>query len=35
MWKEFQKKEKLQEFINGSHLPVDQYEDRRIDGKMM
>jgi hypothetical protein len=22
-------------FINGSHLPLDQQEDRRIDGKMM
>jgi hypothetical protein len=34
MWKGCQKKE-LQEIINGSHLPLDQYEDQRIDGKMM
>jgi hypothetical protein len=26
MWKGCQKKEKLQEFINGSHLPLDQWE---------
>ena len=30
-----QMKEKSQESINGSHLPLDQKEDRRIDGKMM
>ena len=35
MWKECQMKEKSQEFINGSQLPVDQKEDRRIDGKLM
>jgi hypothetical protein len=35
MWKGCQNKEMLQEFINGSHLPLDQYEDRSIDGKMM
>jgi len=28
-------KEKSQESINGSHLPIDQKEDCRIDGKMM
>ena len=26
-------KEKSQESINGSHLPLDQKEDRRIDGE--
>jgi len=35
MWKECQMKEKSQESINGSHLPLDQNEDRRIDGKTM
>jgi hypothetical protein len=35
MWKGCQKKEKLQEFKNGSHFPLDQEQDRRIDGKMM
>jgi len=34
MWKECQRKEKSQEFINGSHLPLDQKEDRKTDGKM-
>jgi len=28
-------KEKSQESINGSHLPLDQKEDRRIDGETM
>jgi hypothetical protein len=28
------KEKELQEFINESHLPLDLYEDRRIDGKM-
>ena len=35
MWKECQMKEKSQESINGSHLLLDQKEDRWIDGKMM
>jgi len=35
MWKECQMKEKSRESINGSHLPLDQKEDRRIDRKMM
>ena len=35
MWKECQMKEKSQLSINGSHLPLDQKEDRRLDGKMM
>jgi hypothetical protein len=35
MWKGFHKKEKVQEFVNGSHLPLDQQADRRMDGKMM
>jgi len=35
MSKECQMKEKSQESINGSHLPVDQKEDRRIYRKMM
>ena len=35
MWKECQMKEKSQESINGSHLPLDQKEDRRTDGKML
>jgi len=35
MWKECQMKEKSQESINRSHLPLDQKEDRRTDGKMM
>ena len=35
MWKECQMKEKSQESINGSHLPLDQKEDQRTDGKMM
>jgi hypothetical protein len=29
MWKECQMKEKSHESINGSHLPLDQKEDRR------
>ena len=33
MWKECKMTEKSQESINGSHLPLDQKEDRRIDGE--
>jgi hypothetical protein len=32
MWKGYQKKEKLPEFINGSHLPLNLQEDRRKMG---
>jgi hypothetical protein len=35
MWKECQTKEKSQKSINGSHLPLDQKEDQRTDGRMM
>jgi hypothetical protein len=33
--KKCQMKEKSQESINGSHLPLDHKEDRRTDGKVM
>jgi len=33
MWKECQRKEKSQEFINGSHLPLDQRKTEKQMGR--